>query len=371
MVVNVLCVVGTRPEAIKLAPVILELRKRPGIGCSVCVTGQHRELADDVLELFAIRPDHDLDLMTEDQSMSSVAAGVLAGVDALLRKLEPDWVVVQGDTTTTMAGALAAFHAGVPIAHVEAGLRTGNLDGPFPEELHRRLVTMTASRHFAPTPKAAANLRREGVPDADIVVTGNTVVDALLHAARLPFDPARTPLADLPLDDGALVLLTVHRRESFGAPLRQVFGAVRALVEHFAGAVRVVFPVHPNPAVRRDAEATLGGVDHIHLTPPLDYVSMVHVMRRSTLILTDSGGIQEEAPGLGVPVLVLRDRTERPEAAEAGFARIVGTDGPRILAEARRVIEDPSVREAMHGARNPYGDGHASRRVVDTLSAAR
>jgi UDP-N-acetylglucosamine 2-epimerase (non-hydrolysing) len=369
--VNVLCVVGTRPEAIKLAPVILELRTRPGIGCSVCVTGQHRELADDVLQLFAIRPDHDLDLMTDDQSMSSVAAGVLAGVDPLLRKLEPDWVVVQGDTTTTMAASLAAFHGGVPVAHVEAGLRTGDLDGPFPEELHRRFVTMTASLHLAPTAKAAANLRQEGVADADIVVTGNTVVDALLHAARLPFDPARTPLRDVPVDDGALVLLTVHRRESFGAPLRQVFGAVRDLVEDFGGAVRVVFPVHPNPAVRRDAEATLGRVDHVHLTPPLDYVSMVHVMRRSTLILTDSGGIQEEAPSLGVPVLVLRDLTERPEAAEAGFARIVGTDGPRILAEARRVIEDPSVREAMRGARNPYGDGHASRRVVDALGAAR
>jgi UDP-N-acetylglucosamine 2-epimerase (non-hydrolysing) len=369
--VNVLCVVGTRPEAIKLAPVILELRRRPGMGCAVCVTGQHRELADDVLELFGIRPDADLDLMTEDQSMSSVAAGVLAGVDALVRKLEPDWVVVQGDTTTTMAAALAAFHLGVPLAHVEAGLRTGRLDGPFPEELHRRLVTMTAARHFAPTPGAAANLRREGVADAGIVVTGNTVVDALLHAARLPFHPAGTPLADVPLDDGALVLLTVHRRESFGAPLRQVFGAVRDLVEHFGGAVRVVFPVHPNPAVRRDAEATLGGVDHIHLTPPLDYASMVQVMKRSTLILTDSGGIQEEAPGLGVPVLVLRDRTERPEAAEAGFARIVGTDGPRILAEARRIIEDPSAREAMRGTRNPYGDGHASRRIVDALGATR
>ena len=367
---NVLCVVGTRPEAIKLAPVILELEERRGTGCSVCVTGQHRELADDVLELFGIRPDHDLDLMTHDQSMSSVAAGVLTGVEPLLRKLEPDWVVVQGDTTTAMAGALAAFHAGVPVAHVEAGLRTGNLSAPFPEELNRRVVTMTAGLHLAPTPRAAANLRREGVADADIVVTGNTVVDALLHVTRLPFDPCGTPLRDVPLDDGALVLLTAHRRESFGEPLRHVFGAVRALVEHYRGAVRVVYPVHPNPAVR-DATAMLGGVDHVHLTPPVDYLSLVHLMRRSTLILTDSGGIQEEAPSLSVPVLVLRDRSERPEAVEAGFARIVGTDGARILAAACRLLDDPSAREAMRGTTNPYGDGHAGRRVVDALGATR
>jgi UDP-N-acetylglucosamine 2-epimerase (non-hydrolysing) len=367
---NVLCVVGTRPEAIKLAPVIRELGARPGMSCRVCVTGQHRELADDVLELFAITPDHDLDLMTQDQSVSSVAAGVLAGVEALLRKLEPDWVVVQGDTTTAMAAALAAFHDGVRVAHVEAGLRTGSLHAPFPEELNRRVVTMTADLHLAPTPRAAANLRREGVADAAIAVTGNPVVDALLHATRLPFDPDRSPLRDVRLGEGELVLLTAHRRESFGAPLREVFGAVRTLVEHGRGQVRVVYPVHPNPAVSRDAVALLGSVDHVHLTPPLDYLSLVHLINRATLILTDSGGIQEEAPSLGVPVLVLRDRSERPEAVEGGFARIVGTRGPRIVAEARRLLDDPAAREAMRGARNPYGDGSASRRIADALCAA-
>jgi UDP-N-acetylglucosamine 2-epimerase (non-hydrolysing) len=369
--VNVLCVVGTRPEAIKLAPVIRELGERRGVRCSVCVTGQHRELADDVLELFAITPDHDLDLMTHDQSLSVVAAGVLAGVEPLLRKLEPDWVVVQGDTTTAMAAALAAFHAGVPVAHVEAGLRTGELCSPFPEEVNRRVVTMIADLHLAPTAGAAANLRREGVNGAAVVVTGNTVVDALLHAAELPFDPAASPLGDVPLDGASLILLTAHRRESFGAPLREVFEAVRTLVGQYRGAVRVVYPVHPNPAVRRDAVAVLGGVEHVYLTPPLDYFTLVHLMKRSTLILTDSGGIQEEAPSLRVPVLVLRERSERPEAVEAGLARIVGTDGARILTEARRLLDDPSTREAMHRATNPYGDGHASQRVVDALDDPR
>jgi UDP-N-acetylglucosamine 2-epimerase (non-hydrolysing) len=368
---NIVCVVGTRPEAIKLAPVIRELRRRRGIGCSVCATGQHRELADDVLELFAIKPDHDLDLMTHDQSMSSVAAGVLAGIEPLLRKLEPDWVVVQGDTTTAMAAALAAFHAAVPVAHVEAGLRTGDVRLPFPEELNRRVVTLTADLHLAPTQRAAANLQREGVAGADIVVTGNTVVDALLHAAQLPFDPAQTPLRDIPLDDGGLVLLTAHRRESFGAPLRQVFAAVRSLVEHYRGAVRVVYPVHPNPTVRRAAVAMLGGVNHVHLTPPLDYFTLVQLMKRAALILTDSGGIQEEAPSLGVPVLVLRDRSERPEAVDAGFAQLVGTDRRRIVGEARRLLDDPTWREVMLRTTNPYGDGHAGRRVVDALVSPR
>jgi UDP-N-acetylglucosamine 2-epimerase (non-hydrolysing) len=367
-VTRVFCVFGTRPEAIKLAPVLAELRARPGIDCTVAVTGQHREMLDEVLDLFAIAPDHDLDIMTAGQTPSQVASRVLGAIDGLLAKTEPDWVVIQGDTTTAMAVALGAFHTRVRVAHVEAGLRTHDRLHPFPEEVNRRLVSMVADLHLAPTRSARANLLAEGVADDDVVVTGNTVVDAFVDVAGRRFDPAGTPLAGLPLADGRLVVLTAHRRESFGAPLREAFEAVRTLAGRY-GDLRIVYPVHPNPDVSGLARDVLGGLDRVHLVPPLDYRSFVGLLARAYLILTDSGGIQEEAPSVGVPVLVLRDVTERPEAVEAGTARLVGTAAGRIVAEAARLLDDPAAYAAMAAAENPYGDGRARIRIADALEA--
>jgi UDP-N-acetylglucosamine 2-epimerase (non-hydrolysing) len=364
----VFCVFGTRPEAIKLAPVVAELRFRVGIDCTVAVTGQHRELLDEVLDLFGIVPDHDLDIMTAGQTPSQVAARVLGAIDGLLAKTEPDWVLVQGDTTTAMAVALGAFHGRVRVAHVEAGLRSHDRLRPFPEEVNRRLVGMVADLHFAPTRSARDNLLAEGVAEADVVVTGNTVVDAFLDVAGRPFEPAGTPLAGLPLDDGRLVVLTAHRRESFGPPLREAFEAVRELAGRY-GDVRIVYPVHPNPDVQGLAREVLGGVDRVHLVPPLDYRRFAGLLARATLVLTDSGGIQEEAPSVGVPVLVLRDVTERPEAVAAGTARLVGTAAGRIVAEAARLLDDPAAHAAMARAGNPYGDGRARVRIADALEA--
>jgi UDP-N-acetylglucosamine 2-epimerase (non-hydrolysing) len=367
-VTRVFCVFGTRPEAIKMAPVVAELRSRASLDCTVAVTGQHREMLDEVLDLFEIVPDHDLDIMTAGQTPSQVAARVLGAVDGLLAKTEPDWVVIQGDTTTAMAVALGAFHSRVRVAHVEAGLRTHDRHHPFPEEVNRRLVSMVADLHLAPTRSARDNLLAEGVADADVVVTGNTVVDAFVDVAGRPFDPAGTPLEGVPLDDGRLVVLTAHRRESFGAPLREAFEAVRALTEGYDD-VRVVYPVHPNPDVQGLAREVLGGVDRVHLVPPLGYGDFAGLLARAHLILTDSGGIQEEAPSVGVPVLVLRDVTERPEAVEAGTARLVGTAAARIVGEAGRLLDDPEAHAAMSRAENPYGDGRARIRIADALEA--
>ncbi|HEX6418743.1 MAG TPA: UDP-N-acetylglucosamine 2-epimerase (non-hydrolyzing) [Acidimicrobiales bacterium] len=363
---RVLCVLGTRPEAIKMAPVVAELGGRPGVDCAVAVTAQHREMLDEVLDLFGILPDHDLDVMTAGQTPSQVAARVLGEVDGVLAKSEPDWVVVQGDTTSAMAFGLGAFHTGVRVAHVEAGLRSHDRRHPFPEELNRRVVSMVADLHFAPTGTARANLVAEGVDPADIVVTGNTVVDAFVEMAARPFDPAGTPLDGLPLDDGRLVVLTAHRRESFGAPLREAFAAVRALVERHPD-VRVVYPVHPNPEVTALAHDALGGIDRVHLVSPLDYRCFVGLLARAHLVLTDSGGIQEEAPSVGVPVLVLRDVTERPEAVEAGTARLVGTTAARIVPAASRLLGDGAAHAAMARTANPYGDGLARVRIADAL----
>ena len=351
-----------------MAPVVAELRSRPGIDCTVAVTGQHREMLDEVLDLFGIVPDHDLDIMTAGQTPSQVAARVLGAIDGLLAKTEPDWVLVQGDTTTAMAVALGAFHTRVRVGHVEAGLRTHDRLHPFPEEVNRRLVSMVADLHFAPTRSARDNLLAEGVAEADVVVTGNTVVDAFVDVAGRPFEPAGTPLEGLPLDDGRLVVLTAHRRESFGAPLREAFEAVRALAGRY-GDVRIVYPVHLNPDVGGLAREVLGGVDRVHLVPPLDYRSFAGLLARAYLILTDSGGIQEEAPSVGVPVLVLRDVTERPEAVAAGTARLVGTAAGRIVAEAARLLDDAAAHAAMAGAENPYGDGRARIRIADAFEA--
>jgi UDP-N-acetylglucosamine 2-epimerase (non-hydrolysing) len=362
----VLCVVGTRPEAIKMAPVIAELRAREGVDCAVAVTAQHREMLDEALDLFGILPDHDLDVMTVGQTPSRVAARVLGEIDDLMAKSEPDWVVVQGDTTTAMSAALGAFHAGVRVAHVEAGLRTHDRLQPFPEEVNRRVVSMVADLHCAPTEAARANLVAEGVDEADVIVTGNTVVDAFVEIADRPFDPQGTPLEGLPLGDGRLVVLTAHRRESLGAPLRQALEAARTLVERYDD-VRIVYPVHPNPEVRAVAFDVLADVDRVHLVSPLDYRSFVWLLSEAHIVLTDSGGIQEEAPSAGVPVLVLRDTTERPEAVEAGTAMLVGTTAEKIVSAASLLLDDTSVYDAMACASNPYGDGRAGVRIADAI----
>jgi UDP-N-acetylglucosamine 2-epimerase len=367
---RILTVFGTRPEAIKMAPVVRRLAAAPGIDSRVCVTAQHRQMLDQVLDLFAIRPDHDLDLMRAGQGLTYITTAVLERLGEVLRAERPDRILVQGDTTTTMAAALAAFYEKIPVGHVEAGLRTGNIHSPWPEEMNRRLTTAIADLHFPPTPEARDNLLREGVPAGRIVVTGNTVIDALLDAvAILDADPARTAALDaaLPRLDPAkrLILTTGHRRENFAGGLERVAQGLLLLAQR--GDVEIVYPVHLNPNVQQAANAVLGGHPAIHLIPPLDYLPFVNLMRRATLIVTDSGGVQEEAPSLGKPVLVTRDTTERPEAVAAGTVELVGTDTGRLVARAGRLLDDPAAYAAMSFAHNPYGDGHAAARIVETL----
>jgi UDP-N-acetylglucosamine 2-epimerase (non-hydrolysing) len=362
---TVLVVLGTRPEAIKLAPVITELRRHPDVTTRVCVTGQHREMVEPILELFNVRPDIDLALMTPDQRLSSLTAAALTRIEEVIASTAPDWVVLQGDTTSAMSAALAAFYRQVPVAHVEAGLRTHDLARPFPEEGNRRIADALAAVHFAPTELARHNLLREGVDGSAIHVTGNTVVDALLTVGSLPEDRSDGPLACLPTNR-RIVLLTAHRRESFGPGLRDVYHAVREIADALTD-VHFVYPVHLNPNVQEPARAMLAGHERISLIPPLDYVSLVHLMRRATLILTDSGGIQEEAPTFGKPILVLREVTERPEAVQAGCARIVGTDRRAIVAAALELLTDRSAYDRMAQIANPFGDGHASERIVCVL----
>jgi len=364
---RVMTVLGTRPEAIKLAPVIQQLSRYPDqIESIVCSTGQHREMLHQVLNLFGIRPDLDLDLMQPGQSPTQVAARVLSRLEPLFDAHHPDWVLVQGDTTTVMAAAIAAHHARIRIGHVEAGLRTGDRWNPFPEEMNRVLTDHLSDLCFAPTLGACENLRREGIPEARIRLTGNTVVDALLQIAELPWEPQGT-LARVLSAGQQLILVTAHRRESFGAPLRRICEALRRIALRGAGAVQIVYPVHLNPNVHGPVYEVLSDVPNIHLIEPVDYLTLVNLIKRSTLVLTDSGGIQEEAPTLGVPVLVLREVTERPEAVEAGVARIVGTDPDRIVGEAFRLLEDPEAHRAMARAIHPYGDGHTAERIVGEM----
>ncbi|HEV8468120.1 MAG TPA: UDP-N-acetylglucosamine 2-epimerase (non-hydrolyzing) [Candidatus Limnocylindria bacterium] len=364
---RVLVVLGTRPEAVKLAPLIRALRARAGIDVRVCVTGQHREMLQPILELFDVDPDYDLDLMTPAQTLSGLTAGVVDGVTEVIDASRPSWVVVQGDTTTALAAALAAFYRGIAVAHVEAGLRTNDMRRPFPEEANRRLIDVLADLRFAPTERARQNLLREGCSPATVRVTGNTGIDALHHVLTLDYDIARGPLAGLALHR-RIVLVTAHRRESFGRGIAAICQAVLRLVEEVDD-IQVVYPVHLNPSVRDPVREHLGGHDHISLIPPLDYASLVQLMHRSTLILTDSGGIQEEAPSLGRPVLVLREVTERPEAVEAGCARVVGTNASRIVSEARRLLKDSEAYRRMAHVASPFGDGRASARIVEALSA--
>ena len=380
---KVVCVLGTRPEAIKLAPVIRELCRRAdfrpganpgGVGLQtvVCVTGQHREMLDQMLPLFGVEPDYDLDAMEDKQSPTRLASAVLARLEPVLESERPDWVLVQGDTTTVAAASLAAFYARVKVGHVEAGLRTGDKWQPFPEEINRRIGGVIADAHFAPTERARQNLLREGVPDDSIRVTGNTVIDALQWVASLPPTAAANELLErcgLRAETTArrVVLVTAHRRENFGQALEDICRALRDLVSRYD--VRVVYPVHLNPNVWEPVHELLGDVANIVLTPPLDYLSLVHLLKRSYLVLTDSGGLQEEAPGLGVPVLVLREVTERPEGVEAGAVRVVGTQRECIVAETARLLEDVESYRQLARAVNPYGDGRAAERIVSELLA--
>lgn len=369
---RVLMVIGTRPEAIKMAPVIRALAAEETISGRVCVTAQHRQMLDQVLQLFAIRPDYDLDLMQPNQDLTDLTAEVLIGLRPVLQDCTPDLVLVQGDTTTTWAAALVAYYQRIPVGHVETGLRTDNIYAPWPEEMNRRLTASLAELHFAPTERARLNLLREGVKDTSITVTGNTVIDALLDVVqRLRTDSTLRNQVEAPFDflDPArrLILVTGHRRENFGAGLERICRALATLARR--PDVQILYPVHLNPNVQDPVRRLLSGTDNIHLIAPLDYLSFVALMDRAYLLLTDSGGIQEEATALDKPVLVMRDATERPEAIKAGIARLVGTDTTTIVAEATKLLDDKQAYRAMLGVHNPYGDGHAAARIAATLRA--
>lgn len=367
---KILVVLGTRPEAIKLAPVVLELRRRRReFHCALAITSQHREMLAPMLDFFGLEPQYDLDVMRPDQRLGELTGRVLAGLDRVLETERPDWVVVQGDTTTAMAAGLAAFYRKIRLAHVEAGLRTNDKLSPFPEEINRRLVGALADLHFAPTDQAVRNLRKEGVPARKIVRTGNTVTDALLWAARkIRREPRPLPAGIPPPAKGRrLVLVTGHRRENFGGGLEEICRALKAAAAACPD-LDFVYPVHLNPNVKAPVHRLLGEQPRIFLVPPVSYPEMVALLRRAWLVVTDSGGIQEEAPTFGVPVLVTRDTTERPEGIRAGNARLVGTDGAAILRWIRKLAADPAVYGRMARARNPYGDGRAARRIADRLA---
>lgn len=365
---HVAVVVGTRPEAIKMAPVIQALAARPdAVRQSILSTGQHREMLEQVLSLFAITPDADLRLMTPDQTLAGLTRGAIGGMTECLCALKPDMLLVQGDTTTVFAASLAAFYLGIRVGHVEAGLRSHDMANPFPEEANRRLTSVLASLHFAPTPVAKNELLREGHDPGRIVVTGNTVVDALLGLSE-KLGPGPSPLLTaLAPDASRFVLVTSHRRESWGQALADICGAVADLARAFPD-VAFLYPVHRNPHVREAAFSILRGIANVHLTDPLDYLAFVPLMRDATLILTDSGGVQEEAPTFRTPVLVLRSVTERPEASRLGLSKLVGTDRAAIVTEASRLLTDEVARQAMRRGPNPYGDGQAAARIVTALS---
>jgi UDP-N-acetylglucosamine 2-epimerase (non-hydrolysing) len=365
-ILKVLSIFGTRPEAVKMAPIVKLLDKTGGVSSKVCVTAQHREMLDQALDLFSITPDYDLDLMRPDQSLSSLSSEIFSGLEPILEDVKPDWVLIQGDTTTVMAAAILAYYHRIRVGHIEAGLRTEDKWQPFPEEINRRVASVIADLHFAPTVWAQDNLLREGVPVDNIVVTGNPVIDALLEVAARPYQPDESREIAIP-EDHQVVLVTAHRRENFGKPIENIFSALREIALHYSDQVSVIYPVHMNPNVQEPAHQILADVPNIILTDPMDYQAMVYWMKRAYLILTDSGGIQEEAPALGTPVLVLREVTERPEALEAGTARLVGTDPNLILTETIRLLDDPSEHEIMARAVNPYGDGHAAERIVAAL----
>jgi UDP-N-acetylglucosamine 2-epimerase (non-hydrolysing) len=365
---RVLSIVGTRPEAIKMAPVIRELRRHAGLVESrVCATAQHREMLDQVLSVFRVVPDYDLDLMRDARTPSQVASAALARLEPVLEAERPDWVLVQGDTTTVLAAAVAAFYARVRVGHVEAGLRTHDPRQPFPEEGNRRVAGCLADLHFAPTERARANLLREGVSPERVLVTGNPVEDALREVSDAACAGADPPaLREIP-SGGRLLLVTAHRRENFGAPLESICRALGELARRYAGDVRVVYLVHRNPHVWETAHRLLGREPGVTLLPPVDYLTLVRLLKRCHLVLTDSGGLQEEVHCLGKPLLVLRDKTERPEALDAGCVKLVGADLPRIVEEASRLLDCEQTYARMSRPTHVYGDGHAARRIVDAL----
>ena len=359
---KIMLVFGTRPEAIKMCPLVSELKSRPGFSVFVCVTGQHREMLDGVLSDFGIVPDADLDIMSEGQSLFDITSAITARVGKVLEREAPDLVLVHGDTTTAFAAALAAFYLHIPVGHVEAGLRTYNTDAPYPEEFNRRAVGIISAYDFAPTEAARQNLLREGKPDDRIFVTGNTVIDALSSTVRQNYTHPELEAAQ----GKRLVLLTAHRRENLGEPMRRMFRAIRRVVSEHPD-VYVIYPVHLNPEVRRIAHEIFDGCENIRLTEPLDVVDFHNFIARSRMILTDSGGIQEEAPALGKPVLVMRDTTERPEGVSSGTLRLVGTDEESVYRHFTRLLDDRREYARMSHACNPYGDGHASARIADIL----
>ena len=364
--IKVMTVFGTRPEAIKMAPVVLELQKHADrIQTIVAVTAQHRQILDQVLDLFQITPDYDLDIMSQGQTLYDITTKSLMGLKDVLAKEKPDLVLVHGDTTTTFAGALASYYQQVPVGHVEAGLRTGDIYSPFPEEMNRKLTGAIAAIHFAPTATAKANLLKENVNPSHIYVTGNTVIDALMMTVAGDYDFG-DDLKDVDFHNHRVILLTTHRRENLGEPMRHIYKALRRIIEEIPD-TEIVFPVHRNPLVRKVVEEELAGVDRIHLIDPMEYEPFANLMSLSSLVLTDSGGIQEEAPSLGKPVLVLRNTTERPEAVEAGTVRLIGTDKDVVYAETKRLLTDQAAYDAMSNAVNPYGDGKASQRIVQAI----
>ena len=364
---KVLAVFGTRPESIKMAPVVQLMKLyRDQIITRICVTAQHRHMLDQVLKLFKITPDYDLNIMQHDQSPNEITVTILKALDPIIAEEKPDWVLLQGDTTTVMAASLAAFYRGIKIGHIEAGLRTYNVYQPFPEEVNRRITGIVASLHFAPTRWAAENLRQEMVDPERILVTGNTVIDAIRQVVAMPFDPKETVLADLPLGEKKIILITAHRRESFGSGLDEICAALRDIASA-SREIHLVYPVHLNPKVQEPVQRLLGKIPNITLLPPLDYLSLVHLLKHSYLVLTDSGGIQEEAPSFGVPVLILRDVTERPEGVEAGTARLVGAHRERIVSETLQLLQDNRAYRKMSLAVNPYGDGRAAERILAAL----
>lgn len=365
--IKVMTVFGTRPEAIKMAPIVLELQKHPDtIVPVVAVTAQHREMLDQVLNLFHIKPDHDLNIMAAGQTLFDITTRAMMGLDKVLTEEKPDIVLVHGDTTTTFAGALAAYYHQTAVGHVEAGLRTHNKYSPFPEEMNRRLTGCIADLNFAPTSTSEANLLAENVPPESIFVTGNTVIDALHHTVRDDFDFQEGSLKDVDFQNKRIILVTTHRRENLGEPMRHVYKALKQLTEEFDD-VEVVFPVHKNPKVREVVNEELGGLAKVHLIDPLDYEPFANLMHRAHLILTDSGGVQEEAPALGKPVLVLRDTTERPEAVDAGTVKLIGTDRERVYEEAKKLLTDKAEYSRMAESVNPYGDGKAAARIIQAI----
>jgi UDP-N-acetylglucosamine 2-epimerase len=367
---KVLVVFGTRPEAIKMAPVVRALAQAGGIEARICVTAQHRSMLDEALRVFDLNPDYDLDLMRPGQSLSGIASAVIGGIDPVLEEFRPAWVLVQGDTTTTMATSLAAFHRRINVGHVEAGLRTGDLMNPYPEEANRRITSVVTARHYCPTERSRQQLLKEGYNDATIRVTGNTVIDALqISSARIDEDAdfqAAMARRYSWIDRGKrLILVTGHRRESFGEGILQICKALAILSER--DDVQVLYPVHLNPNVREPVFELLGDRPSVKLIEPLDYLSFIWMMKRCSFILTDSGGVQEEAPTLGKPVLVMRETTERPEGIDAGTSRLVGTGAERIVAEAASLLDDRNQYERMSRTKNPFGDGTASKQIVRDL----